>query len=379
MQIEQRTWPQAGEWSAPARLNGAQLVLVFGGRQQLEDPALTKRLAKEYPEAVIAGCTTSGEIADTDVTDDRLTLTAATFVDTTVKGVTAHLEPGTDSYDLAVKLADSLPSEDLTHVLIFSDGTAINGSELVRGLINALPPGVTFSGGLAGDGDRFKETLVLDNTGARAGNVRLVGLYGDRVRVGFGSLGGWDPHGPTRRISRAEGNRVFSIDGRPALDLYKEVCGPDASGLPSTGLLHPLLVLGEHGEFVRTLLGIDEEEKSLIFAGDVPKGTSARFMRANFDRLVEGAEGAARDSRRPEMATTPHLALLVSCVGRRLLLKQETSRELQAVRKVLGAAAVMTGFYSYGEICPVARDANCSLHNQTMTITTLYEDDGASR
>jgi hypothetical protein len=70
---------------------------------------------------------------------------------------------------------------------------------------------------------------------------------------------------------------------------------------------------------------------------------------------------------------TPDLAILISCVGRKLVLKQRVEEEVESVRNVLGARTVLSGFYSYGEIAPFLPSAKCELHNQTMTITTFAE------
>lgn len=124
---------------------------------------------------------------------------------------------------------------------------------------------------------------------------------------------------------------------------------------------------------MRTILAIDETEQSLTYAGDVPQGARARFMKANFDRLMDGASAAAKTSYESIGSSSPDLAILVSCVGRKLVLKQRIEEEVEGVREVLGDRAVLAGFYSYGEISPFTRLTKCELHNQTMTITTLSE------
>ena len=111
----------------------------------------------------------------------------------------------------------------------------------------------------------------------------------------------------------------------------------------------------------------------MTFAGDVPVGRYARFMKANFDRLIDGAVGAARTSHEAIGSAPCDVALLVSCVGRRLVLGQRAEEEVEGVRDVLGDRTVLAGFYSYGEISPFTPSARCELHNQTMTITTLAE------
>lgn len=124
---------------------------------------------------------------------------------------------------------------------------------------------------------------------------------------------------------------------------------------------------------MRTILGIDREQQSLTFAGDVPEGSYSRLMKANFDRLIDGAVGAAETGHRAIGSAPAELVLLISCVGRKLVLKQRIEEEVEGAREVLGPDAVFAGFYSYGEISPFTPGAKCELHNQTMTITTFSE------
>jgi hypothetical protein len=124
---------------------------------------------------------------------------------------------------------------------------------------------------------------------------------------------------------------------------------------------------------VRTILGINDAEDSMTFAGDIPDGSLAQLMRANFDRLIDGAAGAAQSSVGPLRNGSPELALLISCVGRKMVLGQRIEEEVEAVAEVVGPGAQLAGFYSYGEISPFTPTATCELHNQTMTVTTLSE------
>ena len=233
---------------------------------------------------------------------------------------------------------------------------------------------MSVTGGLSGDGAAFAQTVVICNGPAESNVVAAVGFYGNRLEVGYASQGGWDPFGPERLITRAEGNVLHELDGRSALDLYKTYLGAHSAGLPATGLLFPLSLRMGDGQtgLVRTILAVNEAEGSMTFAGDMPVGAYARLMRANFDRLIDGSTGAARESSRG-VRGNPDLAILISCVGRKLVLKQRIEEEVEGVREVLGPSTVLTGFYSYGEISPFTPGARCSLHNQTMTITTFRE------
>lgn len=375
MQVEQRV-KYAGRWSphaAPAI--HAHLVLVFGSSAALRHSATWDELRSLYPGARIVACSTAGEIADTRVLDDSLVVTAIAFQHSRCVLATVPITAAGDSATLGSQLAASLPGADLMHVLVLSDGLHVNGSALVTGMMAVLPANVVITGGLSADGARFQQTSVCVDGPAPADQVVAIGLYGQRLQVGYGSLGGWDAFGPERRVTKSHGNMLYELDGEPALDLYKRYLGPHALELPASGLLFPLVIRGDDdtGAVVRTILAVDEQTHSLTFAGDVPQGYRARLLRANFQRLIDGAAGAAQATRHMLGTGQAELAILISCVGRKLVLKQRIEEEVEAVRQVLGASTALTGFYSYGEISPLTPNARCELHNQTMTITTLSE------
>ena len=278
-----------------------------------------------------------------------------------------------DSHRVGSRLARSLPGEGLAHLFVLSDGLNVNGSALVKGLTKELPPHVNVTGGLSGDGDRFGETFVMCDGPPQKDLVAVVGLYGSHLKVGYGSKGGWDPFGPERLVTRSTGNVLYELDGKSALGLYKTYLGEHARGLPATALLFPLSIRNGESNLVRTILSVNEEDESMTFAGDVPKGTYARFMKANFNRLIDGAVEASRLSRECMGESAPDLAILISCVGRKMILKQRVEEEVEGVADVLGREAFLAGFYSYGEISPSFKGAPCELHNQTMTVTTFCE------
>jgi hypothetical protein len=168
---------------------------------------------------------------------------------------------------------------------------------------------------------------------------------------------------------------LYELDGRSALDLYKTYLGDHANQLPSSALLFPIVVTeADDGQgVVRTILSVDEQQKSMTFAGDIPQGGTAQLMKTNVDDLVDGATAAAEASLKGLDDARPDLALLVSCVGRKLVMKQRIEEEVEAIRDVFGADTKIAGFYSYGELAPFSQGQECRLHNQTMTITAFAE------
>ncbi|PZV09239.1 MAG: hypothetical protein DCF22_18830 [Leptolyngbya sp.] len=378
MQVEQSLWTESSGWQ-PSPLGNlgdkAQLVLLFGSPAVLKLGSYRPDLKQAYPKADVLGCSTAGEICGVQVTDESLVATAIHFEQTQVRGHAIRLEAGESSLAAGDRLGRLIEPEGLAHVLLLSDGLHVNGSDLVRGILPHLPAGVTVTGGLSGDGDRFQETCVIWNGAPEQDIIAALGLYSDRLQVGYGSQGGWSPFGPERVITKSSGNVLYELDGQPALELYKKYLGDHAEGLPATGLLFPLSLQTQRGDrrVVRTILSVDEATQSLTFAGDVPNGVTAQLMHSSVDRLIDGAIDAAETSHQGMNNATPELAILISCVGRKLLMRQRIEEEVEGVRDVLGTETVLAGFYSYGEIAPFARGATCELHNQTMTITTFAE------
>jgi hypothetical protein len=373
MKLEQKQWK--GTWgpSATATLGErANLVLVFGETELLKQGKVLEELKAMYPKAHQFGCSTSGEVYGTTIYDDTVSSLAIEFEGTRVAHASASLKGEANSYDVGRSLTQKLDHEGLAHVLVLSTGLNINGAELVRGLTSGLPQGVTVTGGLAGDKERFKETLIIAGGEVMLNDaVAVVGLYGKQIQVGYASLGGWDPFGPERRITKSKSNVIYEIDGKSALNLYKSYLGKYAAELPASAQYFPLSVKmnPEDPAIVRTIITVDEANQSMISGGDLPEGSIVRMMKTNLDRLIEGAKGAAEKS----TAEKPQFALMISCVGRRMVLKQRADEELEKAREVYGADTLLTGFYSYGEISPFTPNAKCELHNQTMTITTFSE------
>lgn len=364
-----------GRWSDPfpALDSDNTMVVAFAAPSYAERPDLFAALTTAYPRAAVIGCSTAGEIDRTRVRDESITVAVIQFERTRVRRALAQIESADRSFAAGGALADQLAAEDLRAVLVLSRGHEVNGSELIRGINAKLSEGVIVTGGLAGDGDRFGKTFVIADGKPRRDAVVAVGLYGDCVRVGHGSKGGWDTFGPERVVTKSTGNVLYTLDGRPALALYKEYLGERAAGLPGSALLFPLsLRLSQDAAagVVRTVLGIDEATQSMVFAGDIPTGSYAKLMRANFDRLILGAQDAGQAAL--EDYPQPALCIAISCVGRRLVLGERTEEETEATLEVLPPGTEQIGFYSYGEISPHT-SGRCDLHNQTMTLTVVSE------
>lgn len=367
------------EWEVEENIidkSSTDIVFIFGNREIIKNQDYLEVLEERYPNAQLVGCTSSGNILGEEITDATLVGTAVSLERGSVKVVTQDFIEGEDQYLMTKALVESLPQENLKHIFLLSDGLNVNGSSLAKGINDAVEHKISSTGGLAGDDTDFEETWVVANNEVSQNRVVAVGFYGEGLVVESGCYAGWDEFGVFRKITKSTNNVVYEIDGEPALDLYKKYLGVYAKDLPGSALNFPASIKKDNDSepIIRTVLGVDEEAKSLTFAGDVPEGYLARLMKTNIDGLIDGSEIAAQQIKKVNDKTA--LGLVVSCVGRRLVLKQLTEEELESIGETLGENVQLVGFYSYGELAPFSSElTSCSLHNQTMTLTVVYEEE----
>ncbi|RVT77324.1 histidine kinase [Flavobacterium sufflavum] len=353
----------------------ANLVLAFGERVLLEEIQPYKKIRDLYPEAQIVICSTSGQISNTNLIENSIVATAVEFEKTDIKVAEIDIFKNSDIHELGNKIESDFFDENLKSILILSEGSFVNGTELINKLIKQTEGRIPIFGGLAGDEYKFEKTIVGLNSDASQGKIVAVGFYGDAIHFGFGSKGGWSDFGPQREVTLSERNVLYKIGDRFALDLYKEYLGKYAEELPGSSLYFPLSMKEDKGSepIVRTILSIDEEKKSMTFAGNIPQGSFVRLMKGNMDKIIDASYNAASQTF-SEKSTKPELALLVSCVGRKVVLGNRIEEELEVVKEVFGEDTLICGFYSYGEISPTLKKVACELHNQTMTIATIHEE-----
>jgi hypothetical protein len=352
----------------------ANLVLVFGEREILEISLPYTKIKELYPQAHIVTCSTSGQFSNSNIEFDTIVSTAIEFEKTNIKVVEIDILENNSIKVLGDKVSKELFKEDLKLILVLSEGSFINGTELVEELEKQTKATIPIFGGLAGDNVKFERTLVGLDDNASPGKVVIIGFYGDKINFGFGCEGGWTDFGPEREVTLSEKNVLYKIGDRFALDLYKEYLGKYADDLPGSALYFPLSMKEnrDSSPVVRTILSIDEKNKSMTFAGNIPQNSIIRLMKGNFDKLIDASNSAATKSFSNHLSH-PELAILVSCVGRKIVLGNRIDEEFEAVKEVSGNA-VVCGFYSYGEISPILGFKNCELHNQTMAILTISED-----
>lgn len=354
------------------------LIIIFGSVSKcLAGVNYFRALQKLFPNSSVIGCSTAGEISNDGVHDETLVVNAIQFESIRFKVEYSLINGMNDSFNSGKILSDKLNALDLKAIFLIGQGVEINGSSLIDGLRDLIDPSIIITGGLAADGGKFERTYVIFNGELRTDLNIGIGFYGDNVGFAHGSFGGWQPFGPARLVTKASDNILYELDGKPALDLYKKYLGQYAKDLPGVALLYPLAILDKELRelgIIRTILGIKEEDSSLILAGDIPEDGFVKLMHANTNLLVEGAEVAATQvMKKIQNIDINGLSILISCVGRKLAMGERTEEEIEAVRSIIGKENLQFGFYSNGEISPYITLTDCKLHNQTMTITHIYE------
>jgi hypothetical protein len=354
------------------------LIIVFGSLPFFRTQHLSNTLQKLAPNSTIAGCSTAGEIAVDRVYDETCVVCAVTFDKTRVLSKTTTLLGRNDSFDAGARLAKEMPIDGLSAVIVYGVGVNINGSGLVSGLQSEFPKHVSISGGLAADAGAFKQTWTLGPAGSTDNNIVIVGLYGSAIRLSYGSYAGWQPFGPARKVTKSVQNILYELDGESALDIYKRYLGDYAKNLPMAGLLFPFEMLGKNQEesgIFRTILGVNENEGSITLAADICPNSYLKLMHTSTEKLISGAETAAMHATASldKNLTGESLAILVSCVNRKLVMGDRVDEEVEAVAEILGENVTVTGFYANGEIAGDKPLGECHLYNQTMTITYMTE------
>jgi hypothetical protein len=353
------------------------LVLVFGNRYMLQDENIYNEVREIFKDGHLVFGSTAGDITSESVDDESITITAIEFEKSSFSIQTASVigsDEEIDSFTTGKDLIKKLPQEGLKYVFVVSDGSFVNGSQLAIGMNSATEDNLLITGALCGDAARFETTLTSYNEAPKEGELVAIGLYGETLEVSFATNGGWTPFGPERLVTKSDSNILYELDGKPALDLYKTYLGDKSKELPGAALLYPLNVKSsdETKSIVRTILNINEEDNSMILAGDIAEGSHVQLMMTNVDSIVNAAEIGAVNALEARKSK-PDLAILISCIGRKLVLDQRVEEEVEEVMEVVGKGATICGFYSYGEIAPFNGEMNCQLHNQTMAITLISE------
>lgn len=392
----------ANGWSSafPAIDSAQTLILVFGPADWQAYTAAFNELIAHYAQAIIVGCSGYGAISNGEILDDTLIASITHFHQTQLRLATCPINSPAESLFAGQILAHELAAPDLQATLLFSDGLNTNGSTLIAGINSKLSPATVVIGGLAGDSQRFTSTWVMANQLPRSQLACALGFYGNAIQFKTAIRVGWNPLGPERQVTLASGNKLYTLDDKPALELYKQYLGSRATDITKNSLNFPLAIRskGKPYTLIRTPMVLDEDSQTLIFAGDIPENSSAQLVHVSATTLIDGAYKAGLELNEVIALNQdqPVLLLTISCGARRAVMAEDAGLELDAVCSAFAKKINQVGYYSFGELAPhnvklepknspycATKDCTtclatptyglCELHNQTITLTAIYE------
>ena len=322
---------------------------------------LLSQLMSTLPDAVIIGSTTDGEIMNGKVSSGKVVLNFTQFEHTTLK--IAFTEHKVNGYFSGQYLAEELIEDDTKLFIAFVDGLHTNGEEFLKG-VDDVKPDIMMVGGHAGDNAQFIETLVFTKDEILSKGAVAVSLNSKHLHVHTDYSFNWHALGNELTITRAEGNRVYTIDGRSAVDTYAHYLGENISkGLPGIGIEFPLIVNRNGSDVSRAAIG-KEDDGSLIVGGNLYTGEKVRIGYGDTKEILEKSKRIVETtSKKPSEAI-----FVYSCSTRKYFLGDEVETETIPLQ----AIAPVSGFFTYGEFFT---SDNKELFNQTMTLVSLSESD----
>lgn len=348
-------------------------VLLFLFTTDGYDQEVVWRAVKEaYPKARLVGMCGCGVIYEGGVWEQAIVLCA--IEGEGVEAITA-LEGSIneDPKGVGSRCARKLLSMDWKEgtVFVFPDGFSSNVAETLRTIYISLGHSFRYVGGCAGDNLKLFKTYQFTEEGVRSGGVATALLKG--VKVGSAIAHGWRPKGSFYVITRAEGKRVFEIDGETAFEAYSKSLGGavDREHFAEYGLKYPIGITGPSGYFLIRDPWMVNPDGSIDFVTEVPPRAVAFTMECDPETLIETARSVAEEAIREVRA--PKLALIFDCVSRYKLLGERFSEELRAVKKAIGAAIPLLGVLTFGEIGCV--DGVPFLHNKTILVVAIGEEE----
>ena len=326
---------------------------------------LLSELTLFLPDAVIIGATTDGEIMDGKVSSGKVVLSFTQFEHTTLKATA--IEHKANGYHSGQYLAKELIEDDTKLLIAFVDGLYTNGEEFLKG-ISSVNDEVIVVGGHAGDNSHFKETMVFTKEHILTKGAVGITLNSRHLHVHTDYSFNWHPIGNELTITKAEDNRVYTIDGKSAVDTYAHYLGEDiAKGLPGIGVEFPLIV-NRNGSNVSRASIAKEDDGSLIVGGNLYTGEKVRIGYGDSKEILKKSEKIVDStSRKPSEGI-----FIYSCMTRKYFMGDEIESEIMPLQQI----APVSGFFTYGEFFTSNQK---ELLNQTMTLVSLSESDKISK
>lgn len=372
----------AGE--AIKKLGGGEPTILFAFSSiKYNQEEVLKGIREVAPQAIVVGGSAAGEITSwMTVFDGVNVLAIASDTVTFVTGVGSDV--ARDSFRAGAEAARSVVENaggrkpDL--FIMLPDGMTGNGAAIVAGAQSVIGENAPIIGGSLGDDYFFKKTYEYHQDQVLTDAVVGVGLYGKFV-YGFGIKHGWEPVGLPLKVTKADGVKLQEVDGKPALKIYEDYFGKDASDL----IKEPLARMAYTYPIGMAVEGSDEllirdpvianEKGEIAMAAAIPEGTTIRLMIGDRDKAIAAAKTAAQVAKNQLEGATPKFILMFNCMARNKLLGVRCHEENTEVSQTIGAEVPMAGFYTYGEQGPLLgkKGTPAYFHNETMTLLVVGE------
>ncbi len=369
------------DWDRPldARLDSdTTLVLLFGeiGPQRDQHAAL-RSVCATFPRSIKSGGSRGSDIYEGRLEEYALVLAVIRFEKSRLKRAEYSVTSTEDSHRAGHALGKALQHDDLRGVFLIGAGERIDEEALTLGINRSLSEKVVVTGGVTTHNYRRQTTHILsEDCQTRTDSVSAVGYYGDAIRFIASRQEGWERFGIEYKITSSRGNILYTLNHRPALEVYKNHLGKLADKLPGIAARFPLAIQSGHthrAPKIHTIIGIDEARQALLFAQDIPAGHYAMFMKADAHRLLLGACEAARNlSHAYHPPASEALNITVSSMRRKRLLLHRTDEEPKMVRHFLPSGIHQVGFYSDGTIAPTG-SGQSTADRQTLVLTLIWE------
>lgn len=369
---------------AMQKLEGEKPSILFAFSSiQYDQEAVLKGIREAAPQAMVVGGSAAGEITSWVTVFDGVTVLAIAsnsiqFVTGTSTGVAQ------DSFQAGAMVAKAVVANAMGKkpdlFIMLPDGMTGNGAAIVEGIKSVLGEDAPIIGGSLGDDYLFKKTFEYHHDTVLTDAVVGVGLYG-KFSYGFGIKHGWDPVGLPLKVTRADGVKLQEVDGKPALKIYEDYFGKDASELVKEPLArmaytYPIgmAVEGSDELLIRDPV-IANEKGEISMAAAIPQGTTIRLMIGDREKAIAAAKTAATVAKDQLEGAAPKFILMFNCMARNKLLGVRCHEENAEVSQIIGADVPMAGFYTYGEQGPLLgkKGTPAYFHNETMTLLVVGE------
>jgi hypothetical protein len=331
------------------------------------------------PDTAWLGCTTAGQFTEEGFIESGLAvLLIASHEADHVLRFSEHADDRSKTFDeLCGGIREQArEARERGHGLLTTvalvDGLSGEGERLVERLHAELSPSGEIVGGAAGDDGKFERTLVGSALRTTSTGAALLHVFSSR-RWGVGVDHGLNPATEPMRVTRARGNVVYEIDGRPAFDVYREYA--KAKGLDlrpeSAGafFINNELGLIFFNELRKARAPLSSKDGALTCAAEVPQGANVCILDGSRDNLLAAASRAAREASDRLGRSSAAGVLLFDCICRGTILGEDFGREIQAVRSVFPGVP-LAGFLTYGEIARYSGRLD-GWHNTTAVVTAI--------